>query len=283
MGENNVLISIIVASFNNEDTIQRCIDSVACQTYPHRELVIIDGASRDGTQAILEASTREIAYWESKPDRGQAHALNKALAHAKGDWVQVLGADDYLWEPDALERLAPHLAGAYPPTRVVYARVNSVSKNGDILYECGQPWHKVKKTFLQMMHNYQINHQGVLLHRSFFEKHGGFDESFLIAVDYELLLRELKDNDALFVPDVVVAAQQHGGISCSLEHRPFLLKELARAASKNRVRGFPYLRHWAWVKTLTRICILRLFGERASNHITDGYRRLTGRPAKWTK
>jgi glycosyltransferase involved in cell wall biosynthesis len=93
------MISVIVAVFNGAKTLQQCIDSVAGQTYPHKELIVIDGGSIDGTREILEGDATKLAYWVSEPDRGIYHAWNKALARARGDWICFLGADDYLWSP----------------------------------------------------------------------------------------------------------------------------------------------------------------------------------------
>lgn len=76
------LISVIVATFNNEGTLQQCIDSVAGQTYPHKELIVIDGGSSDGTVEPLKANKEKIAYWVSEPDRGIYQAWNKALPKA---------------------------------------------------------------------------------------------------------------------------------------------------------------------------------------------------------
>lgn len=75
------LISVIVAVYNGEKTLQHCIDSVSNQAYPHKELIIIDGGSTDGTVDILRADNDKIAYWESEPDKGIYHAWNKALDH----------------------------------------------------------------------------------------------------------------------------------------------------------------------------------------------------------
>src|SRR5690606_34585060 len=94
--------SVVISVFNGAKTLQKCLDSVAGQTYAARELIVIDGGSTDGTQQILRHNAGRLAYWVSEPDRGTYHAWNKALAQASGDWSCFLGADDYLWEPATL-------------------------------------------------------------------------------------------------------------------------------------------------------------------------------------
>jgi len=79
MAESNPLITIIIAVLNSKESLERCIESVSNQTYPNRELIIIDGGSTDGTVEILKNNNDKIAYWESSPDRGIYHAFNKAI------------------------------------------------------------------------------------------------------------------------------------------------------------------------------------------------------------
>src|SRR5262245_56615116 len=126
-------ISVVVALLNRRDTLARCLDSVIAQTWRVRDIVLIDGGSTDGSLDLVRERAASIAYWESAPDRGLYHAFNKALAKAAGDWIYFLGADDYLWSPDAFVTIAPHLARALPRHRVVYAQANFVTAGREIL------------------------------------------------------------------------------------------------------------------------------------------------------
>ena len=81
---------------NGAETIQRCLDSVLAQQAGLAEIVVVDGASTDGTVAILERNAKRLASWSSEPDRGICDAWNKALARVRGEWVLFLGADDRL-------------------------------------------------------------------------------------------------------------------------------------------------------------------------------------------
>ena len=87
-------ISIITPVYNNAAYIENCIQSVLSQNYAHLEYIIIDGGSTDGTVEIIEKYTDQLAYFESKKDRGQTHALNKGFARATGDIFAWLNADE---------------------------------------------------------------------------------------------------------------------------------------------------------------------------------------------
>ena len=145
------LISIIVSVRNAAVTLERCLESILGQTYSARELIVIDGGSTDGSVEILEQRSRSISYRISEADRGIYHAWNKGLARAKGDWVCFLGADDYLWEPRTLERMAPILARAYPSTRVVYGQVALVNPESRRVLVMGRPWDELRALFPQIM------------------------------------------------------------------------------------------------------------------------------------
>ena len=225
--------SIIVAVYNGAKDLPRCLQSVAAQTFSSRQLVVMDGGSTDGTVEILGKNNNLIDYWKSDVDRGIYHAWNKALDHAEGEWICFLGADDRLLGTDALERMAGRLEAAYPRYRVVYGKVDYVNSQGLVLDIKGKPWSHARRNFFSEM---TLPHQGVLHHRNLFEEYGRFDESFRIAGDYEFLLRELKDRDALFVPEVHFAAMQVGGASSSLEGAKACLKEFARAREKHKVK-----------------------------------------------
>lgn len=274
------LISVVVSVFNGAATLQRCLDSVAAQTYPGRELIVIDAGSTDGTLDILKRNASRFAYWISEPDKGIYHAWNKALPHARGDWICFLGADDYFWSSEVLDRLSGVLATAWPRFRVVYGKVAVVTASCAEIVRLGEPWPSARARFRQMM---SIPHPGLMHHRTLFTDHGSFDESFRVAGDYEFLLRELATNDALFVPDVVVAGVMQGGVSATPQGRLQALRE-CREAQHRHAAGRPGAR-WIWEMAKTRILVglWRVLGEKAGAQVFDTLRVLAGKPRYWTR
>jgi glycosyltransferase involved in cell wall biosynthesis len=266
------LVSVVVAVFNGVGTLARCVDSVTCQTYPHKELIVIDGGSVDGTKGVIEAHAHRIAYWESEPDRGIYHAWNKALKVVRGDWVYFLGADDYFSDELVLARVAPLLESRGKDFRVAYGRVNLVRNDGSVIATFGSSWDR--KRFFQLM---TLPHQGVFHHRSLFQEHGGFNEEFRIAGDYELLLSELKSRDPLFIPDVTIAAMQFGGMSSDGRSAVEALREIKRAQDIHGVSAVSPLWRWALAKAYMRRFLSSLFGEEWARAAANCYRRLTFR------
>jgi glycosyltransferase involved in cell wall biosynthesis len=97
--------------------IRRSIDSVLGQGYPDLELLVVDGASSDGTIEILNSYGDRIK-WLSEPDTGQSDAINKGMGRVTGDILGYLNSDDILL-PDAIEKVVAYFAG-HPECDMVY-------------------------------------------------------------------------------------------------------------------------------------------------------------------
>ncbi len=269
-------ITVVVAVFNAAQTLQRCLDSILGQSWQCKELIVMDGGSSDGSRDILQRQTSAISYWESQPDRGIYHAWNKALARATGDWICFLGADDYFWSPDVLERMAAHLAAQPPFVRLVYGQVAIVSPAGALVRYDGGPWEKARASFQSVM---SIPHPGLLHHCSLFRDHGPFDESLRIAADYDLLLRELPMHPAVFVPGIVTVGFQRGGVSYSPAAMPQMLSELARVRRKHGLPSPSLLRMTAVERKMRTTALLgRALGGQGAQRLIQSVHRLTGRP-----
>lgn len=275
------LVSVVVATFGSMETLDCCIDSIARQTYSHKELIVIDGGSTDGTVEILKRNSERISYWISEPDRGIYHAWNKALLRARGEWICFLGADDHLWDKHVLTRMAGALANLPPDIRVVYGQIMLLNKSGERLYAIGEPWERLKQQFLRSM---CIPHPGLMHRRSLFEQHGGFDESFRIAGDYELLLRELQTADAVFLQELVTVGMRQGEGESS--HPASTLRVLRETRRAQQMHG-QQLPSSSWLfsmmKAYLRLLLWWVFGEPVARKALDFGRRIMGQPAYWTR
>ena len=86
------MISVLTPSFNSENTLVRCIESVLKQGHSSFEHIIIDGGSTDSSMDIIK-SYKHIK-WVSESDEGQSDAMNKAFDLSSGDIIVYLNADD---------------------------------------------------------------------------------------------------------------------------------------------------------------------------------------------
>lgn len=88
-------ISVITVVFNCASMVERAIQSLLAQGYPNLEYLVLDGGSKDGTVEVLERYREHMDYFRSHADEGPSHAINEGVAHATGDLVLWLNADDY--------------------------------------------------------------------------------------------------------------------------------------------------------------------------------------------
>jgi glycosyltransferase involved in cell wall biosynthesis len=271
------LISIIIATRNAERVLPRCLASLRTQTFRDFEVIVMDGASADGTVELLRQSGDIVTEWRSAKDGGIYGAWNKALPLAKGEWICFLGADDWLWDAGALARLAPVLREAAPRYRVVYSQVRQTDASGRLIEQLGEPWEDFKARFRSTT---CLPHPGLMHHRSLFEQHGGFDERFQLGADYEFLLRELARGDALFVPQVTVGVGW-GGRTTTPENFVLGLREIEAALRLHGLR--PPLVTWAYWTFLAHAYagIRALLGARRARRLADLYRILTLRNARY--
>jgi glycosyltransferase involved in cell wall biosynthesis len=98
-------ISIVVPNFNSGDTIERAIHSLIEQEYPDKQLILVDGGSKDSSVSVIEKYRRHFDKIFIEKDQGQADALNKGFSLADGDIFGWLCADDELL-PGAMKHVA---------------------------------------------------------------------------------------------------------------------------------------------------------------------------------
>eukprot|EP01136_Pigoraptor_vietnamica_P021735 Opistho-1_new@72160 len=96
------LVSIIIPLFNAEAYIAEAINSVIKQTYPFKELIIVDDGSTDASLQIAKTYANDWITVVAHENKGAAAARNYGLKLAKGDFIQFLDADDLL-SPNKIE------------------------------------------------------------------------------------------------------------------------------------------------------------------------------------
>jgi glycosyltransferase involved in cell wall biosynthesis len=202
--------SIIIATYNSEPTISRCLSSLINQTYQDFEIIIFDKLSHDRTIQIVkkyQKKDKRIKFF-SEDDINHYDAFNKAVKESRGDWIYILGSDDFLTDNNVLKDVSIMLD--HKKSYIFYGKVNLINKDKQFIDVVGGTWDKVGHNFFSFM---SIPHQGVFHYKLLFIKYGYFNTSFSYAGDYELILRYLKDNKPFFINRIIANYSNYGGSS----------------------------------------------------------------------
>ena len=228
-------ISVITAVFNGRETVADAIESVLRQSHPDIELVVIDGASTDGTRELIESYQKRMAVFISEPDEGIYDALNKGISLATGNIVGFLHADDLFAGNNVLSKIADVFSD--PSVDAVYGDLVYVSRfepDKVIRYWRAQDFSpgKLKKGWMPP-------HPTFYVRRSIYERLGSFDTSYHIAADYDCILRMLGQGrlNCRYVPEVLVKMRVGGKSNNSLRNIVVKSVEDYRALKHNKIGG----------------------------------------------
>jgi glycosyltransferase involved in cell wall biosynthesis len=227
-----IRISIIVPTFNQGQYIEATLRSVLDQDYPGLELIVMDAGSTDGTLEILRRHSDRLAHWESAPDRGQSHAINKGLARATGDVWSYLNSDDLLC-PGSLERVARIFKD---PAIDWLAAVSTIfEENGDrgeVRPQSGASAKEILTPWNRSVEYVFPCSNVCFMRRSVYERIGGFDESYHYSMDMELYTRARFAGYLMHtIPDVLGRWRWHAESKTLREGRAYrFLEEELRIA-----------------------------------------------------
>ncbi len=193
-------ISVITVTYNAEATISRTMESVARQTYPSIEHVVIDGASKDRTVAI--AREYPAAVIVSEPDGGLYDAMNKGVKLATGDFVCFLNAGDKLHDEDTIARVAQAIlaVGDAAAVGVVYGDTHIVDDDGRFL----RPRHLTPPdvlTWRSFRSGMLVCHQSFYINRSIALP---YDLSYRFSADFDWCIRCMQEGERRGMMNVYV-------------------------------------------------------------------------------
>lgn len=199
------LVSIITPSYNQASFLEETILSVTGQDYANIEYLVVDGGSTDGSVDIIKKHAAHIKWWVSEPDQGQADAINKGLARAKGDIVAWLNSDD-VYRPGAIAQAVSALQQD-SQAGMVYADLDSVDRTGRVFNTIRYR----QFSLLDLLSFEIIGQPTVFMRRDVLQRAGVLDTEYRYLLDHQLWLRMLQLAPAIYAPQVWAAARHHAG------------------------------------------------------------------------
>ncbi|NOZ09505.1 MAG: glycosyltransferase [Gammaproteobacteria bacterium] len=180
-------ISIITVVMNAVDTIEDTLRSVATQTHPDVEHIVIDGGSTDGTLEIIERHRDCIALWKSEPDDGIYDAMNKGIELATGEVVGTLNADDVYNHDNVLTTVSQ----GFEDGRLEACYADLVYVDPQDMDQVSRYWRSCDYRPGLFERGWIPAHPTFFVRRSVYESLGSFDLQYRLHADTELTLRFL--------------------------------------------------------------------------------------------
>ena len=227
-------ISVVTVVYNNADTIKDTINSVAFQTYPEVEHIVVDGSSSDGTLEVIEQNQEKLAKVISEPDDGIYDAMNKGIQAASGKIVGFLNADDVYFDHLALEKVAS-----------VFEKEEVDACYGDMVYVDRSDLNRVVRYWKSccfedglFANGWCPAHPTFFVRKGVYERFGGFDLSFEIGNDVELMMRLLERHKikSIYIPQVLIKMRMGGVSNRSVGNIIRQNKAILLAGKKNNVK-----------------------------------------------
>lgn len=209
-------ISIITVCYNSAETIKDALGSVANQLHNDIEHVVVDGGSDDGTIDLVKKYGNRVSTYVSSPDRGIYDAMNKGLSLATGDYVAYLNSDDFYCSNSVIQQVAKAIH-----------ETNSDAVYGDLSYvKRSNPKIRVRywksKVFQPgtFVRGFAPPHPTFFMKRKLLNELGGFDQSYSLASDFDLMFRalEIKKYTSTYMPLELTRMRTGGATNNSLKN-----------------------------------------------------------------
>jgi glycosyltransferase involved in cell wall biosynthesis len=230
------LVSVITVVYNAERLIERTIRSVAAQKGVTFEHIIMDGASKDHTLAMIHAMSNSVLRVYSESDSGIYDAMNKAMAKATGSFIIFMNAGDEFYDDSALVRAISGNQDA----DFIYGNTAVVDEKGNVLGDRRlQP--PAQLNWRSLQRGMCVSHQSMLVRSSVAES---YNLNYRISADIDWTIRMLKKSDHIVNANGYIAKFLEGGLSSS--RRKEGLKERFRIMVK----------HYGWFTTVFNHAII---------------------------
>ena len=198
------LISIITVVYNSEAYIEKTIQAIINQSYPHTEYIIIDGASTDKTLEIIKKYNKYINYWKSEKDNGIYDAMNKAIKIATGDYIWFINAGDEIYSLSILNnifRSKTRLADIY------YGETEIINYKGQTV---GMRRHKTPNNlnWRSFKFGMKICHQSVIVRKKIALP---YNLQYLYSADFDWLIRVVRKSRSVVNTKLILSKFMDGG------------------------------------------------------------------------
>lgn len=231
MNKSNLKVTLILTCCNSKYNLIGTLDSISKQTYNHLEIVIVDGASTDGTLDIIKKfvinyQERYTVRWISEPDNGIYDAMNKGYRMSTGDIIAFF--NDRFLINNAIEMMVDAIE-----------TTQSDGAHADLIYATDT---RVKRYWKmgtgRIRQGWMPGHPTLYLKREVYEKYGIYRPEYKCSADFEFMVRILKDDviKLAYVPKTIISMYYGGTSTANADSYWVSIKEAHKALANNGVK-----------------------------------------------
>ena len=257
----NPLVSVVIPCYNHGNFLERCLDSVAKQTYDNIEVVIIDDCSSDHSvaeiQRLIQQETwqqrfsNRTKFYPFKLNQGAHNAINYGITHSDGKVIALLNSDD-TYHPERIELMVDKIQQGH---QFVFSGVQYVDgKDDDLTYfnPRANLYFRAQKSikrfpsvgFACLTFNVSISTGNFVFTRALFDRVGLFND-YRYCHDWDFLLRSLLHTEPFFLEQDLYYYRFHG--TNTFESLHAIGPQESRALLKNYFR----LANSCWTPNVT--------------------------------
>lgn len=229
------LVSVITCVKNNEAYLPQCLSSIASQTYPYIEHIIVEGHSTDSSLQIIKSYIANHPHQKIKlyirPPKGIANALNYGISRATGKYVHIVHADDYYYSRHSVSKAVKLFKRNPKSTWIVGSHL--LDFDGKVITLQNRLLAKKLGKYLIWLLPW-MSHQNMFYDMDIYQHGGLYDESYHNSLDYEQWLRLIKKIPILVVNEKFSVFRVHlKSTTFNPVNLPRLLSENFRAVISN--------------------------------------------------
>lgn len=210
-------VSVIVPCYNMGPFLRIAIESILNQSYPPKEIIVINDGSSDDTENVAKSFASKIKYISHKQNFGVSFSRNEGILIAKGDWIAFLDADDF-WHTEKLEKQIkvlrdnPYIGFVHSSAQYYHEKNKRTGKIIDRSPVQGS------ETLKALFNGITINTCTVLAKKDLLLKAGGFYQPLKYSEDYDLWIRLSSLTEFGYVNKVLTFYRQHPSQATSIKN-----------------------------------------------------------------
>lgn len=232
-------ISVVICTHNRAEYISQAIESALAQSYGNLEIIVIDDASTDNTQEILNkySINPKVRVVKNDQNLGISKSRNLGVRISTGKYIAMLDSDDYWTDKDKLNK-QQKIFEANSKIGLVGTYITILKESvSPTLYKL-----EISDTAIRnkILSSNQFMQSSIMFRREIFDTAGGYDEELLVAEDLDLWLRIGKNYEFANIPEPTTAYRIHSGNTS--KKRLLMVKTVDKIIDKYK-KDYPH--YWA--------------------------------------